>query len=171
MATNRTLISRPQRGELTHDQTMILLYGYDPRWSSAFCTEEEYQEAWMRNRERILASYRHGRRPQAWWVLEAPIEYPGYDREQSVLFETGLLDEVEAAELAAWWREQYERAWSAHFFHCDGPGRIFEGAIARRKHYKWADIPRSLLKEWTAERRRRGKTIRNLEPSSQPTPT
>jgi hypothetical protein len=69
----------------------------------------------------------------------------------------------EIAELEAWWREQFDRAWAPHFFHCDGPGKIFDGPIGRKKHYRWADIPRGLLKQWSAERRRRGKVIRKLE--------
>ena len=59
-----------------------------------------------------------------------------------------------------------ERAQQPDFFHREGPGRILEGAIARRAHYRWAGIPRELLKEWTTHRRRRVKTICELETAS-----
>jgi hypothetical protein len=167
MPTNRTYIRHPRRGRLSHEQEMVLLYGKDPRWSVAFRTEEEHRQAWARHRDRILASYRHGRRPMAWWSFESPIRYPGYEHQQSVLFAAGLLTEQERAELIAWWREQYERAWSPNFFCCEGPGRFFNGAVGRRKHYRWADIPASLLREWNAARRRQARTIRGLATTSQ----
>ena len=165
MPTNRTPIRHPRRGRLNHAQEMTLLYGPDPRWD-AFSSEEEYRDAWERNRDRILAAYRHGRRPMAWWTFEAPIKFPGYERQQSALFEAGLLGEEEAATLVSEWREQFERAHDPHFFHCDGPGRILEGAPARLAHYRWMGAPKSLLARWVKERRRRSKTIRELEETS-----
>ena len=162
MPTNRKPIRHPRRGVLNHHQEMVLLYGEEPRWADAFHSEAEHREAWIRNRDRLLAGYRHGRRPAAWWTLESPIAFPGYERQQSVLYEANLLEPEERAALVAWWREQFERAWEPHFFHCDGPGRFFEGAVARRKHYAWADIPNELVKQWTAQRERRGRTIGEL---------
>jgi hypothetical protein len=141
---------------------MFLIYGPADRWEDAFADEREVCEAWNYHRARILSSYRSGRRPWAWWALESGRSYPG-NHQASTLYEMGVLSDEERAELERWWREQYLRAWGPHFFHCDGPGRIFEGPIARRKHYAWADIPRDLLKRWTRERRRRSKTIRRLE--------
>ena len=98
MATNRHAIRHPRRGRLNHAQEMTLLYGPDPRWD-AFRSEEEYRDAWERNRDRILAAYRQGRRPMAWWTFEAPIKFPGYERQQSALFEAGLLGEEERPRL------------------------------------------------------------------------
>ena len=162
MPTNQTPIRHPRRGRLNHAQEMTLLYGPDPRWD-AFHSEEEYRDAWERNRDRILAAYRHGRRPMAWWTFEAPIKFPGYEHQQSALFEAGLLGEEEAATLVSEWREQFEHAHDPHFFHCDGPGRILEGAPARKRHFRWADIPAPLVKRWTAQRRGRGRTVRKLK--------
>jgi Protein of unknown function (DUF3551) len=34
------------------------------------------------------------------------------------------------------------------------------GAPARRAHYRWADVPLELVKEWTTQRRRQSRTIR-----------
>ena len=160
MPTNRHPIRHPHRGRLNHLQEMVLVYGEDPRWADAFDDEEAQREAWIRNRERILAGYRHGRRPMAWWTFEAPIPFPGYERQQSVLFEAGLLGQNEAATLVSEWRRQFERAYEPGFFHCAGPGRIFEGASARRQHFAWAGIPRALLAQWTKERRRRTRVVR-----------
>jgi hypothetical protein len=162
MPTNRTPIRHPHRGRLSHEQEMVLQYGGEERWADAFATEEEYRDAWARNRDRLLAGYRHGRRPAAWWTLESPIPFPGYERQGSALFEANLLEPEERAALGDWWREEFAKAWEPHFFHCDGPGRLFEGAVARRKHYAWADIPNELVKQWTAQRERRGRTIGEL---------
>jgi hypothetical protein len=151
---------------LNHPQEMVLRYGEDPRWD-AFHSEEEHCDAWLRNRDRLLAGYR-GRRPAAWWRFEAgDLPYPGYDREQSVLFEVGVLGEEECAELERWWHEQYLRAQAVNFWHCLGPGRSLKGEPARRAHYRWADIPASLLAQWSAEHRRRHKTIRKLEAAAE----
>ena len=59
-----------------------------------------------------------------------------------------------------------ERAQQPDFFHCEGPGRFLKGEPAKRAHYQWADIPRALVKQRTAQRRRRGRTIRELEATS-----
>jgi hypothetical protein len=141
---------------------MFLLYGPADRWDSAFADEAEACEAWNYHRARILSHYRSGRRPWAWWAYEAHVPHPG-NHQASTLYEMGLLGAEERAELEHWWREQYLRAWSPRFFHCEGPGRIFEGAPARRAQYRWADIPKSLLAQWTKERRRRGKRVRALK--------
>jgi hypothetical protein len=131
----------------------------------------EHRDAWVRNRDRLLPGYRHGRRPAAWWRFESPIKYPGYDREQSTLYAAGLLTEEESAELVGWWSEQYTRAQDPNFFYCRGPGDILKGAIARREHYKWADIPRALLRQWTLEYRRRDRVVRKLKAApEQPVP-
>jgi hypothetical protein len=150
------------RRSLSHGQEMFLLYGPADRWDDAFADEAEVCEAWNYHRARILSHYRSGRRPWAWWAYEARVPHPG-NHQASTLYEMGVLSDEERAELEHWWREQYLRAWGAHFFHCEGPGRIFEGPIARRKHYAWADIPRDLLKRWTRERRRRRRIIHALK--------
>ena len=161
MPTNRTPIRHPHRGRLSHAQEMVLVYGAAECWAEAFATEEEYRDAWIRNRDRLLAGYRDGRRPMAWWQFEAgDLRYPGYDRSRSVLYAADLLEPEERAALVEWWHDQFEKAWGPNFFHCAGPGKFFHGAIARRKHYAWADIPASLRKEWTAQRR--GQTIGRL---------
>jgi hypothetical protein len=161
MATNRRTVNRPSRGQLTFEQELELCLGPSHR-GSAFGSPAEVRIAWLKNRDRLLLMWsKNGKRPAAWWNFEAPFPRPR-EREQSRLYEAGLLTEPERVELVAWWRQEFERAWDPHFFFCDGPGRFFEGAVARRKHYDWADIPRALVREWTARRRRRGRTIGRL---------
>jgi hypothetical protein len=129
---------------------------------SAFRSREELHEAWLANRDRLMTLWaKHGKRPAGWWEFEAPFPRP-FEHEASALYEAELLTESESTELVARWRREFERAWRPGFFHCEGPGAFFHGTIARRKHYAWADIPRALVKEWTAQRRRRGRTIRKL---------
>jgi hypothetical protein len=118
-----------------------------------------------------------GRRPLAWWEFEAPIPYPGYDDEEAALYEAGLLGEQEAAMQVQQWRIAFDRAQAPGFAFCLGhrkPSDMFaswlEGAAAKRAHYRWAGIPRSLLKKWIAERRRSRKTIRELEAATNALP-
>jgi hypothetical protein len=163
MPTNRHPIRHPQRGRLNQDREMVLRYGPDPRWP-AFRSEDQYRDTWLRNREQMLATYRHGRRPMAWWRFEAgDLRYPGDETERSTLYQAGLLTEEEQRELLAWWRQEFEKAQAPAFWLCLGPGRALKGVPARRAHYKWADIPRELLLRWMRERRRQDKTIRKLE--------
>jgi hypothetical protein len=163
MATNRSVVRRHRRGELTHEQEMELWLGPSHR-GPAFGSEDERHVAWLRHRDRLMTAWaKHGRRPHGWWLYESPIPRPRDGTEQSSLFEAGLLTEAESAELLADWREQFERAYRPNFFHCDGPGRLFSGAIARRKHFEWADIPKPLIRRWTEERRRRSRKVERLK--------
>ena len=174
MATNRHPIQHPHRGRLNHAQEMTLRYGEDPRWD-AFQSEAEHREAWARNRDHLLARYQHGRRPAAWWRFEASIPFPGYDHEQAALFEADLLHEDERAELEREWRRAFEQARAPGFMFCAGFAKPsdttatwLEGEAAERAHLKWAGVPRALIRKWTAERKRRGKTVRALEAASVP---
>jgi hypothetical protein len=160
MATNRHPIHHLQRGRLNHAQEMTLQYGPDPRWD-AFRSEEEFRDAWIRNRDRLLAWYRHGRRPMAWWRFESPIPYPGYDRERSALFEAGLLGEEEREQLVVHWRAHFAQAQQHGFMFCVGrttPNATgatwLKGVAAKKAHYRWSGIPRSLLREWLRSRPR-----------------
>jgi hypothetical protein len=134
---------------------------------SLFHNEAELRAAWAQSRDLLMARYAQGgHRPQAWWAFEATdLRYPGYDRERSFLFEHSLLTDAERFELLDWWRKEFEHAFDSDFFVAVGPGQILEGARARREHFRWAD-PRTLVETWTAERKRRAKTIRGLRKSA-----
>jgi hypothetical protein len=164
MGTNRSYVRRHRRGELTHEQEMELWLGPSHR-GSAFGSREELHQAWLKHRDRLMCAWaKHGKRPAGWWEFESPVAYPrDPDYAEAALYENDLLTEEEKVERIAWWREQYDRAWLPDFFHCEGPGRFFDGPVARRKHFKWAGIPQGLVKQWNSERRRRGRTIRKLE--------
>jgi hypothetical protein len=175
MATNKSPISRPHRGQLNHWQENVLRYGPEDRWDDAFPDEAAVQEAWAANRERILSSYNWGRRPWAWWAYDSTIPYPrDPDYAEARLYESGQLSEEERAQLVARWREHFDKAQEPGFSYCIGhlrPGDSFatwlEGPAAQRALYKWAGIPRTLLREWKAQHRRRQKVIRRLAASSQ----
>jgi hypothetical protein len=128
MPTDRRPLHRAHRGRLNHAQQMWLRYGWDERWDDAFNSEEEYRDAWLRNRARMLAGCAPGRRPIAWWVVESGGEYPGYDKERVALFEADLLDPAERDELLGCWRRSFERG-------------------------ERSDIPDSLWAEWEEQRR------------------
>jgi hypothetical protein len=139
--------------ELTRAQEMELWLGASDSGSS-FADEMQRRTAWFRHRGRLMGYWGcHGKRPQAWWLYEAPVElyYPGPDYERSTLFEFGLLAETERAELLANWRREFNRANAPGFFYCAGAGKFLDGEEARAAHYRWADIPDTLVEEWSAE--------------------
>jgi hypothetical protein len=165
MPTNRTSLYRHRR-ELTFEEEQDLRYG-GPR---AFASEEERRAAWQRCRNQMMATDRYGKRPAAWWDYDAPAPRPE-EGEEAVLYEHQLLDEQETAELAAFWRHEFERVFAPGWpGHCIGHKRStdtfatwIEGARGRQAHWRWAGIPQKIIKEWLTERRRRDKAIRKLK--------
>ena len=151
MVTNRTSIHRGSR-RLSIVEDMDLVLGSSPRWP-AFAGDAERRQVWTQHRDELIA--RCGReRPQAWWQYESPIPYPkDRDYEEAALFEAGLLSADEVVPLMARWRIHFDDAQAPGFTFCTGYGWL-DGAEARMAHYKWAGIPRGLLKEWRADRRR-----------------
>jgi hypothetical protein len=129
-----------------------------------FADDEARRAAWLRHRDKLIRQLPSspGRRPLAWWPFEAPTRWPGYDRERSTLHKLGALDEAEKAALETEWRADFDRAQAPSFMLCTGPGEFLHGATARKIVYVWADIPRELVRKWTAERRRATTAIRKL---------
>jgi hypothetical protein len=135
----------------THKQQMALQFGYAAEWADAFRSQEEFRDCWQRHREQLMAGYPAGRRPLAYWALEAgDLEWPGHDYERSALWEAGRLNDDERGELERTWRQEFERARSPDFWLSVG-GQILKGEAARRAHYEWADIPAELIERWSAE--------------------
>jgi hypothetical protein len=150
--------------DLTSDEVLELWLGPSPQRGALFRTREELQAAWVRGRDYVMAQWaRGGRRPMGWWEFEAPIPFPGLDRQASTLYASGILDDAEKAELEAEWREDFDDAQDPEFVVCLGPGEVLTGRAARRVHYRDADIPHALVKRWTTEHRRQARTIRHLE--------
>jgi hypothetical protein len=170
MPTERTPLHRPHRLPLSHEAEMSLRYGDLPE-RRAFAGAEERRAAWFAHRDELLLHCHAGKRPAGWWDYECPIRRPrNHDYQEAALYEAGLLAESEVDELVATWRSAFERAQAPRFMFCVGfvksgatTATWLEGKAARRAHYRWAGIPRELLKRWTRERRRRSKTIRKLE--------
>jgi hypothetical protein len=169
MATNRSYIRRPHRSRITADQELHLWMGGGPSGNpQQFASAETRRAAWQLHRGRLVGVLPSapGRRPQAWWEYEASIAWPGYDRERSTLYAAGLLGEEEKAALEAEWRREFERGCDPDFVLCLGPDEHLTDAAARRALYRWADIPRQLVRQWTAERKRAAQTIHELEASA-----
>jgi hypothetical protein len=134
----------------------------------AFASDDERRASWLRHRDLMMEWYgSHGRRPQAWWRYDAGDLRFDYDTERSTLFTAGALADRERSELLTHWREQFDRAHRPDFFVCMGPGKFFFGDDARRKHFKWADIPPALVEAWEEERARSASTIRELEAAAE----
>jgi hypothetical protein len=120
---------------------------------SAFADRAELEAAWREYGPELMAMMQPGRRPLAWWQFDRPagLKYD-YDHERSILWRAGILDAEEKLDVETGWRKEFEAAYA----------RSFYDAKRRRKHFRWADIPHELVKAWTAERRRHGKTIKKL---------
>jgi hypothetical protein len=122
-------------------------------------------ERWRRHRELLMKWERAGSRPPEWWVYERNLRPPEDSRRESeLLMAMGELSAAELNELVPEWREQYDKAQRPGFACCIGhaqPHDTFatwiEGPEAKRAHYAWAGIPKVLLKQWGAERRRSAK--------------
>src|SRR5262249_57849401 len=92
--------------------------------------------------------------------------------------EAGLLAPEEVATLEASWRKRFDHTnepdWVGHCIGHAKPGDTFatwlHGAEGRRAYYRWAGIPKALVKRWTKERKRRSKTIRRLAKPAHPKP-
>src|SRR5262249_24639394 len=122
---------------LTYDELQELWLGPSPN-GSLFCSQEELRDAWVCGRDVVMRLWaNNGRRPQAWWHLgdaaSLGLKWPGHDREQSYLFEAGMLSEAERGELVRFWRREFDRDRSP-------------------AHLNWADVPQSLRRQWQAER-------------------
>jgi hypothetical protein len=158
MPTNRAYIRRPHRSRLTGGQELDLWLGSGPPYDPApFASGEARRAAWLLHRDRLagVLPSSPGRRAQAWWAYDAPIPWPGYDAERSTLYAAGLLDVEEKAQLEAEWRGNFESAANPGFALSLAPDEHLTGAAARRALYCWADIPRQLVRKWTAEQRKR----------------
>jgi hypothetical protein len=168
--TNRSPIERTGR-RLTYNQRYSLEFGDPQQMPPAFRDDVERREAWARHREFILEDWHHGTRPRAWWAYENHgLTYPqNFAYEAATLFEAGLLADSEREFLLKRWRQQFDQAQPDNFQHCIGlqPSATFacwlKGDAAREAHYRWAGIPRSLLKQWAAERRRQDRILRKLK--------
>jgi hypothetical protein len=118
------------------------------------------RERWERHRERLMARYSPGKRPEEWWEYEAPKPRdPDFDLPESIqLFEMGELTVAELAELMPYWREEYTKAQRRGFSYCLGydlerRGAVWiSGAAARKAHCRWAGIPPAIVKQWDRER-------------------
>src|SRR6516165_9638950 len=79
--------------------------------------------------------------------------------EPDVLWRRGLLSKAEAAAQVREWREGFQEAQREPFHLTLRPGEVLHGDEARREHYKDRGIPGELVRKWTAEGKRRARTI------------
>jgi len=168
MPTNRRPISRAVRYRLSFWEKLSLEYG-EADHRPGFRDDAKRRAAWLHHRHWMLARCRDGRRPRAWWDYEAPIPEPDDCRyRQAALWAAGLLTLEERHQLQASWRKAFEEAQARDFSCVVAPGEVLKGEAARQAWYRNYGIPRQLLRRWTRERRRRDKTIRELETAPAP---
>jgi hypothetical protein len=122
---------------------------------SFFSSREELRAAWETHRDEIMRRWgNHGRRPAGFYEFMWDGPRPAYDVERSTLWRAGLLSETERAQIEAEWRQEFERAHKPDFFHHTG-SEVLHGEPAAQAHLRWADVPRELVRRWTAARKRR----------------
>jgi hypothetical protein len=157
MPTNRTPINRRRRRLSLAQQDSLSIGG------PGFRDDAERREAWAQHRD-VLLAHCQGSRPRAWWDYEAPIALPSDpDQQSAALYAANLLAERERNTMVALWRERFDMAQGPNFVgFCTGDGWI-DGDAGRAAHYRWAGIPRALIRKWTAERRRRERQIAKLQ--------
>src|SRR5262249_28550004 len=108
---------------LSAGQMMELKFGPGAQ-GSLFSSSEELRHGWEASRDEIMRGSSGGHRAQAWWCFDAPslaLEWPGYFNEQSYLFDHNALGEEECAELVAFWRREFERAYDPDFSYTAAP--------------------------------------------------
>jgi hypothetical protein len=103
----------------------------------------------------MTASLSPGRRAAAWWEFEFDGIRPPYFEERSFLWRRGLLTPAEQNTLEVEWKIEFAKAQAPDFTINDGSGELLRGDCARAEHYRHHDIPRELVKRWTAAARRR----------------
>ena len=163
MPTERVPLQRPRRGHVTPAQWQELWLGPCGA-KSVFKDRQQLEDAWQRARERLMASLAPGRRPQGYYEFEyAGPRRPPYDLERSTLWRGGQLTADEKVTLEAEWKAEFERAQAPDFTLNDGSDEMLVGDCARAAYYRWADIPRELVKRWTARRRRGRQQRASLE--------
>jgi hypothetical protein len=116
-------------------------------------------ERWRRHRETMMRNQYPGSRPEEWWLYERQMQQPSH--QAAALYAMGELAGAELDRVMRDWRQAYEHALGPGFSYDTGGGWL-QGAAARRAHQRWAGIPRELVKQWDAERRRQAKVIRKL---------
>ena len=141
-------------GDFSAGQKMELIYGPGAQ-GSLFNSREELVRAWTVCRDELLERANAGRRPAGFYEFEFDGRRPPYGSERSTLWRMDLLSEAERAELECEWKAAFQEAQAPDFTVNDGSGELLRGDCARAAHYAWADIPRELVKKWSAARRRR----------------
>jgi hypothetical protein len=150
----------PKARRLTSEQRFDLIFG---EWAKGFHTDAERRDAWFRYRDELMQNCKPGVRPSGWWSYEAPFPRPLDSSDaKRLLYEAGLLSDEEIAAVTKRWRAEFDWANKPGFAFTAAPSQLIFGAPARRAHYRWAAIPRSLVAKWTAERARNAKTIQVL---------
>jgi hypothetical protein len=146
-------------------EAMELWLGPNPG-GSAFRSREELVGAWQCAREYVMRMWGcGGRRPAAFYAFEWDGSRPAYAVERSTLWRANKLSPGEKEGLETEWKMEFERAQAPDFTLSEGGGELLRGDHARAEHYRHHDIPRELVKRWSAAaRRRRSRMVSEKSP-------
>jgi hypothetical protein len=150
---------------LSFSELQELWLGAHPTTGSCFRTREELVAAWAQGRAVVMRLWgsHGGRRPAGFYEFEWDGPRPRYAVERSILWRVGQLSPGEREGLETEWKMEFERAQAPDFTLSEGGGEILRGDCARAAHYEHHDIPRELIRKWSAARRRRERRAAPLE--------
>jgi hypothetical protein len=117
---------------------------YPPPWEAGPISRER----WQKHRERLMAGYPLGSRPEEWWLYEQGCEPP--ENQTEVLYAMGEFRADELAKLMQWWRDAYVEANEA--VAVGSFGTIRKTPEERRQYLDFHNVPRELVAQWDAER-------------------
>jgi len=105
---------------------------------------------WQHHREAMIRNAGPGRRPVEWWLYDKGwSDRPDLHGQTAILLQMGELTKAELAQLMVWWRMDFEDAYGDY-------------VEAQERRERLRGIPRPILAQLRAERKRRARTVRTL---------
>jgi hypothetical protein len=103
-------------------------------------------QRWRKHRAQLMEWSAPGRRPPEWWCYEKGFdEPPSPDEEAALLYELGELSAREFEQLEIQWRDDFEQAQELE-------------PEQREERYRWAGIPKAVIRRLTAKARKKMKS-------------
>jgi hypothetical protein len=108
-------------------------------------------QRWRKHRTQLLSA--PGQRPVEWWCYEKGFDEPSSPGEEAaLLYELGELSVREFEQLLVWWTDDFEQAQKLE-------------PQQREERYRWAGIPKAVVRRLTAKARKKMKSESESESS------
>jgi hypothetical protein len=110
-------------------------------------------QRWRKHRTQLMEWSAPGQRPVEWWCYEKGFDpAPSASEEPALLYELGELSVREFEQLLVWWTDDFEKA------------QRLEPEM-QQAYYRWAGIPKAVIRRLTAEARKKMKSESESESS------